>query len=553
MRAIAIVSLAIACGGGHGTTPHDAAPIDAPADAPPLTNTVTGNIVEIESQNDGSGNPVSIVGHPDPSAITLAVRRVDGSTADVAYGNDGTFTFQLAQPGDAYRLTLTITGQSPKEFDSSAPHVQLGLLGAGRIPRTAPKAAVQIQASFDNWVVGDTAFLQTTGLWTATSQEIETSPAPPATEPWGFTWEWDDAVSLSGGIGLLDGSAGDIFAITDWHPTGSGAGAYESIVGALVHDDVTMHDGDLLHFGVTNVPIDMPAIPARCAHVVAPRATEMARVAAALPDVYNSATDEWDLLVPAGSGLAATGAMPLATASEREGTLALSAAEWRRGSIERVPPAGSATDANLTVSFGDPFAGDQLIVEDIAHELREIHADPGSDDFGVFVNEGTQTFAEVDLPVDCTGTAVLAQVAPAVAIVAQPSANGAALDHDGAVVAADAGSDVTVAWTNASDGVADEYAVELITLTDVNDQATLGVVLTVFATDPQVAFDASLFQPGQQYLIEVFARQGFPNAADGDFATETFPFANGVTMSHAFTVAVSAGSGSATRSPPARP
>ncbi len=199
--------------------------------------------------------------------------------------------------------------------------------------------------------------------------------------------------------------------------------------------------------------------------------------------------------------------------------------------------AGVGSDADLTASFGAPFGGSERLVSVAAHPIRVIHEAPTDD--GVALRAGTQTWAEVDMPAGCAPTPATAQVTPAVAVPSLPSLDGVLLDTDDRadLVHGDGSPFVTVTWTQAAAGVADEYVVSLVHVTgDGINAPTLTTVRSVFTTRPSARFayaDVSGDGDGV-YLVEVFARQGFPGAAIGDFATIAFPFANAVTLSHTF-------------------
>ncbi len=519
---VVLLAVAVACGNDHGA--HPDGPVDGPL--PDAGGTaVHGAITSIETVNDGSGNPVGAVMPPDTSLVALTVTHADGTSASVALGSDGTFAFDVAALGDPYRLTVAVQGEATDDYESSSPELAIRLIGAGHIPRAPVNTGISINTTFTNWVDGDVAVLATTGLWAARSQEFVTTPFGSATEPWQFQWLWQDVPSLSGPLGLLDASQNDRLFVTEWHEKAVPE-PYESITASFGSDGVTMTDGS---------DIDLPSmaiapIAQRCAKVIAPRRSELARVTAALPDSYVDSTEGWTLEIAAGSGIGAVGAQGVADGTQISG-------------ID-----GSGTDANVLASFGDPFGGSTMLLSLVADQTRAIAV--GSDDQPAFLAVGTESIVELPVPDvgSCGASAAVAQATPTVAIASIPVATGTSpvtLGSDDAVVAVAAGSDVAVSWTLAAAGSADEYAVQLMQVSDDGLQATLTVVRTVFTTARSTTFDtATTLQPGNLYVLRVFAREGFRGASSGDFGTITFPFASEVTVSHTFTVAVAAGSGS---------
>jgi hypothetical protein len=523
VRRHAVAMLAVACSSHHGA--HVDSGIDSGSNVTGAT--IHGAITSIETVNDGSGNPIGSVGAPDTSAITLTVTRVDGTSDAVALGSDGTFTFDVAAAGDPYRLTMLIQGAAPDDYESSAANLAIRLIGAGHIPRS-PVTELQINSAFGNWVAGDIAVLQTTGLWTQEEMETEITPPGSATEPWQFLWSWQDADSLSGSLGLIDATQNDRLFITEWHTVTTPA-RYESITAALGSDDLVMANGQDLTYGIPATPLTIPAIAQRCAKVIAPRRTELARLTAALPGDYAGSTDAWTLEIAAGSGIGALAAQAVAGDNETSG-------------ID-----GSGSDANLLASFGDPFGGSALLLELEADQLVGIQAT--ADDQPVYLDTGTDSIVALTVPGvgSCGASAPVADATPTVGIAAIPVATGIApvtLGSAGAVIDVAAGSDVTVSWTLAAPGAADEYAVQLFSVADDADQATLSLVRTVFTTETSTSFDTvATLQSGTLYFVRVFARQGFPGAGSGDFATIAFPFANAVTTSQTFMLGSGSGSG----------
>lgn len=519
LRALGIAVGLVACGDSKAVPDAPPVVVDAAPDASPFHATVTGAITTLQSANGPGGAPVVTTGTPDVTTIHLGVSRDDGTLEPVLVASDGTFHFGVAAAGDPYDFVLAIDGQSPKNYQSRAASLEIALLGAGHVPRAPVASDVVVKAVFDNWVPGDTAVLQTTGLWTDTDAPFVTNPAPNQTEPWAFQWRWAGVTSLSGALGLLDAAQHDVLAIGAWHL--DAAKGYEAMTGALVHSDVTMASGTNLPFGADDAPIQVPALPQRCVHVVAPRGGELARIESAVPDAYTKGQTEWALMSPAGDGIGPLAAQDLAVGRE---TIVGSGAG-----------AGAGSDADLTASFGAPFGGSKLLVSVAAHPIRVIHAAPADD--GVALRAGTQTWAEVDMPVGCAPSPAAAEVLPAVAVPSIPALDGVRLDTDDRadLIHGDGAPDVTVTWTQAGSGVADEYVVNLVHVTgDGTNAPTLETVRSVFTTGTTARFPYADMASDGVYLVEVFARQGFPGAATGDFATIAFPFANAVTISHTF-------------------
>ncbi len=284
LRALGIAVGLVACGDAKAVPDAPPVVVDAALDASPFHATVTGAITALQSANGPGGAPVATTGTPDVTTVHLGVSRADGSLEPVLIGSDGTFRFGVEAAGDPYDFVLAIDGQSPKNYQSSAPSLKIAVVGAGHLPRAPVASDLIVKAVFDNWVQGDTAVLQTTGLWTDTDAQFVTNPAPNQSEPWAFQWHWAGVTSLSGSVGLLDAAQHDVLAIGAWHL--DAAKGYEAMTGALVHSDVTMASGINLPFGADDVPIQVPALPQRCVHVIAPRGAELARIEAAVPDGY---------------------------------------------------------------------------------------------------------------------------------------------------------------------------------------------------------------------------------------------------------------------------
>ena len=506
LRAVGLALCVAAC--GDNQVAPDAPARDALADAAPFVTTVHGTIVQLATENGSDGQPVGVSGPPDPAATHLSARLDDGSTQTVLLSTEGAFDIGLYAVGQAYRLTVAVDGQPLKDFASSAPTLALALFGAGRSPRAPVTSEVVVKAVFDNWVDGDTAILDSTGLWTSTAAQFVTAPLAGNTEPWAFQWTWSTVHELSGPPGLIDAAAHDALQVTAWRPHTSPA--YTSMIGALVHTDVTMVPGHETRFGADNAPIQIPALPPRCLHVVAPRATELARVASALPDTYAGSQDAWELAVPAGDGIGPTAALLVASGSET----------------------GAGSDADLIASFGNPFGGAALLLSTSARWFRDVHATAGDNPRRLAV--GTQTWAVVAAPADCAARPATATVAPSVAIPSVASLNGGALDHDFQTELA-ADGEVSITWTDAAPGVADDYVALLVEVADVNGQTTLTTIDGVFTTAHAASFDGRLFVAGHSYLIEIVAQQGVPNAGNGDFRTLAYPFADATSVSHLIT------------------
>lgn len=141
-------------------------------------------------------------------------------------------------------------------------------------------------------------------------------------------------------------------------------------------------------------------------------------------------------------------------------------------------------------------------------------------------------FIAVSDPTTCDAMTLTSTIA----IPSEPSLAGVPLTMDNIVVGVPTGL-ATLSWTDAVAGdLADLYHVSVVEPSPSPPAPDL-VVYDIYTRDHQVTIDPSIFNLGQDYVIEVTAIAGAPNASSGDFDTMSATDQQLVTIpSHVFRV-----------------
>ena len=483
----------VACDRVFGLAHGDPA-VDGPTPDAPAPDVVTGMLVDVSTPNAANHVPTTLSVPLGGGAVQATVTLADGTMTPVAIGDDGTFQFEVAAPGDPYRLSLVIDGRPPIIYASSARSLQLSDVIIGRrdrLPITA-STAVTITGNY-TFTAGDVLEVQSTGLWTQTllpSQAMGGST---------FSLDWQKATALGGTLGALDASEHDSFYFGVYDTVTSGYAAIQKIG----RSDTTSIPSGLP--ATVTLDVEPVAPPQLCVKLDAPKKTLVDRLSSALEsDPITSAQQNFVVAAIAGPPSSATAGLSLAFASDASDT------------------------SGLVTNFRNPYAGTIPVVSITAALLENITA-PG---------QTPTPFAEVasvfvDPTLDCTQTTTLD---PGVAIPSHASVAGVSFTSDGQAISVGTG-DVPVAWSLASPGPVDSYTVAVFELVPSGSNSVSTKRLSLLTTDTSAVIPAGILMPDLVYTIEITANRGTPNTATGDFATETFPFALARSFTRAFVVA----------------
>jgi hypothetical protein len=324
VRSLAFVTLASGCGSAFGL---DEVVAPASLDAPSGSR-VTGRLAERYVTNDSAGMPQIVERIYDRGSIGIGVMLADGKTPDVEYRDDGTFEFERADAAQPYRLVLTIEG-THNEYQLAVPDLAITRFAAGRpSPRPLQTSTLEFPyKALETGLVG--AQLASTGVF----MNITTTQYGPT-----VTIDWKTAnVTGAARPGLLDAGEGDrMYVIESHHDSTTRPGLdYVSISGA------SMAAITQVPAKTTTLPAPVPVTRNACAHLVTENATEVARIAAAVPGrSYAYLGGDWYIFAVPKNELRTTAALPIAYAGE-----------------------ATARDSDNTIPFYEPFPGWGLMAE----------------------------------------------------------------------------------------------------------------------------------------------------------------------------------------------
>ncbi len=492
--------------GGHD--PKDAV-IDAPPDVP--ANVVAGSYTELYATNNPDLTPTTTSYVFAPSEITLTVTLDDGSTPPVDYNADGTFTFGLAQPGQSYRLVITNSAIGVLEYQAADPRFTMVSRLAGRPDRVPVTMPTTINFGYSNPAACTVAapcypLILSTGLYSF-------SGVSGVSNSGSFAYNWQNASSQAGTLGLLDATRNDAVYLEQYQQTMVGTGYYNMTVGVATAQ-ITQTDGGTSSIGNGNTRTPMTAVSLnKCAHMIAAFYDELHRLGTAVPETgYNNAADDWQL------------------AEVPDETIGPVAASWV-GVYSQ--PSGSVADSDGQFGFGNPFDGTQLIAGMQVYASRPISL-PGTTTPGAFTN---QTFEWIDMPkLDSTCPAnVVTLPSGGIAIASLATLAGVALDTDSQTVMLDPDTDPVVTWTTAAPGPLDYSIALLYELLPSGGTTTQVLRYQIMIHDrTRVSFPRALFATGHAYVVRIDNHVGIPNAKSGDFSVLTYPVVNTTTWSHWF-------------------
>ncbi len=494
----------------HIARGHD--PDGAALDEPDvLTNAVAGSYTELYATNNPDLTPTTGSYVFAPSDITLTVTLDDGSTPPVDYNADGTFTFELAQPGQSYRLVISNAAVTVLEYQAADPRIALVTRIAGRPDRVPVTKPTTINFSYSNpapCTVTTPCYpiVLSTGLYSFTGVPGESNTGV-------FPYNWQNASSQGGALGLLDASRSDAVYLEQYQQTMVGTGYYDTIVGTATAQ-ITQTDGGTSSIGDGNTRAPMTAVSLnKCGHVIAAFYDELHRLGTAVPESdYDNAADDWQF------------------AEVPDETLGPVAASWVAVYSQ---PNGAVADSDGQFQFGNPFAGTQLIAGMQVYAQRPI-ALPSTTTPGALTN---QTFEWIDMPkLDSTCPAnVVTLPSGGTAIASLATLAGVVLDSDSQTVMLDPNMDPVVTWTTAAPGPLDYSIAWLFELLPANGTTTTVERYVIMTHDrTQVTFPRALFATGHAYVIRIDDHVGNPNAKSGDFSVMAYPFVTSNTWSHWF-------------------
>ncbi|HEY1554146.1 MAG TPA: hypothetical protein VGF94_04890 [Kofleriaceae bacterium] len=493
MRAsVAAAFLLLGCDQLLGLTQVRAKP-DAPA-----ANVVTGRVVQHLVSNNSSFQPVVTDDVIPRDQISLTATLDDGMPAQVAYEEDGTFSFGLESPGQAYELDDTVYGATGK-LQVSLPQLVLSNRGAGRLDARANGRSF---LTFD-FPAGGTATSSAWVVSTGQYSQTDTGLFGPLVN---FNWQ---AVQGAGvvPVGLLDASAHDYVYALEYTPNAVVSSTPYTMIAAASGQSITQQlDGSLMLAAPTTVP------PNACIHFATLGDSEYARVNAALPGSF-PAYQDWILYwMPAPDVVAGAGAIDIASGGYK-----------------------NANDLDLAPPVYVPMSGGQLVISSFVGEGVAVTA-PGSSPLVVYSGNRRDAKITAGAAAGCTGDAVVG-LAGTVGIPGIPALDGHVLDTPDQTIAI-TGSRVDVTWPIAGAGPVHDANVlvyEVIAASGgVTTISPVGASIIVVGTSAH--FDASLFQSQHRYLVLVATHLSEPNAVDGDFDTMAFPIESADTWSQQFVV-----------------
>ena len=424
---------------------------------------------------------------PPASRLTFAATLDDGSTADVGYDDaTGTIAFELAQPGQAYRLQRSLDGVAV-EYQLAAPTIHLADAIVGR--DDAISVTVPTPVTFDTGTQLPGHYVMvTTGM--LGQLDLGTIPAP-------FTVDWNATLPGGGRLSLLDGGKGDVVYVVRFTDSTS-TPVYAAVTSALRASPTLVNGSPPTVTGV------LTTAPPICATITAHNASEDARLLAQVPDTYDAyAGDVRAFALPAPE----VGVV---------GPLQLSAA------LETTP-----VDLRTTQTFIDPFAGTTPVASLGVERDREVSIAGAA---SVRVPVGIRYFAPLTRSGDCTANQAIAS--GTLGYAKFPTLAGQLLDHD-ATVAVPSG-DAVVTWP--TDLPVDVTAMSLNEVEVKNGTTTITHLSTYVTTGNQLTIRAGSLSSGHSYIFRFDTSIGLVDAKDGDFRVVQYPTGNATTWSHVATI-----------------
>jgi hypothetical protein len=462
-------------------TPGDGA---ATGDGSGMSSLVTGSLHHHYATNS-TGGPVVV--EMVPTTVTASAILDDGTASMVAVNTDGTFSFPVAFAGQRYQLKLT-TGDASfvLEHTSASLPITFSVPGRPNAQRAAVTQSTPVHFSITGVGAGTPVVVASTGLWT-TSQTINPTSSIVAID-------WQTQPSLGGRIGLLDATQGDQLFVTTW-----AQGAQYLAMTGVYKTAVTLIDG-----GNNNIGGNLQGVvPAQCVRVQTQFAAAHAALAAADPAATTS-TGAWFL-----------GDIPSIETGPYGNNQLASFAETLPG-----------TDADLDVSYFDPYGG-VVVATSIIIVGRTVTA-PGATSTAQALSS-----MRFDTPITVDQACNPIALPLSGALASRPSVAGVELTTDGEQIGLPASGQVTVTWSEGQSGPRDLWTAEVYEVVNSGGSTQLVPGPAVATIDTTAHFDASVFQSGHAYYVQIASVTGYPRFATGESAV-TLPYSYAALASNTF-------------------
>ncbi|HUS33314.1 MAG TPA: hypothetical protein VMZ53_32650 [Kofleriaceae bacterium] len=450
---------------------------DAPVDTAPRI-TVTGHAVKRWLHNNAAHEPtLEPAIHP---AMPIAVHLADGSVPPTTWDPaTSEFSFE-AGVGERYAVTYA-TNLGSYEYQMTTPTLTLQDVELGHPDQVAPGAQAVVQwlpTSGTTLAAADVRFAST-GVWT------NTVPTSPATN--NFIVNWPSAVVVGGQRpALLSAAAHD--SLYFLHYTTVATTPPHRVVDQYAEVTDAAQDANTT---TTYINALQPLPRTDCVDLHVRRAAEFAR----LSQYPKFAT-------PGGTTQILADAMP----------------ELGFRAPHELALITSTTDTNVAVSYTNPFPGFGTMIAENNYLSRQITG-------GGTISVNTQY---IDL-ITPTSPCMRYDDPPPPPFVMTPSLAGVPLADD-IVIGIDASKLVELTWSWDSEPAA---------VTQVNlMKGASELVRVFFSTDGKILIDPALLDANTAYRLVLAPYHGyFPNVAEGDFATRTYPARLSILMTGYFKVA----------------
>jgi hypothetical protein len=454
---------------------------DPTPDAPDVIvnqGTVTVTYTWLVSNVDPNGAP-HLVPMPAPvDELDVKAALVDGTILTVARMPDGSAVFHLPA-GAPYVLTLqTKDATYATEIQTASASIELSQLIYDHPATFATQPTpVTFFAQLQQNPTSGVPFVASLGVRTLTAFNGSALIA---------SLDWRGAKALAG--------AGPLLSTTTYHDRliyerFLDTGSYQYISDADV-EAVEMTDGVPVQFGSSTTPRPVAQLALeRCVHVVAPRATELARVETSTGATGNADSD-WQIVshlfdsAPLGESFQlAAGTSPIA-------------------------------DESVDVRYSSPYPGevDAAVLDTVA--TRDV-THPGSQPLTVYYGSDNS----VTPPNTTCGSVTFSPTT----FYDRGTLAGTDLAADGVVVMIDRSAPVPFAFTTTSEPYDDVPTL----LYEVEDAAGTTALRPVRAYDvagaTSVTIDPTLLAQNHYYMFELTPRTGYPNARQLDFRTFSYP------------------------------
>jgi hypothetical protein len=449
---------------------------------PPETPVVTGRMTlrTIEM----SGGMPEVVDIPGVT-VDISVRFPNGEDVNIAVQDNGTFEFE--RPTNEYAFEYTVDGDVRDQIDNVG-DLDIGLRTAGRTD-----AMPVTQKTTLTFPMAPNVRIATIGQWTNTLLDSVTG-----------VLDWGAAVRVGGRApGLFSSAGGDrmYYLRFDGNTFDTGQTA---ISGVREIPAFEMANGSA---EIVNVTLD-PTSETGCVQVVPTVDSAVTRLEAALsPNAGFGATTRAATIfaVPAPRATGSAGAHILATR------------------------ALTSLDEPLFLRYHDPFPAHARLIHIAATATRQVIAQGAATPTNL--SSSTTAIVEAPEPGGCPPAEVNGVIPFATAIrIADRE-----LTSDGMVIDR-SGPEMRVTWMPEFDGfeVFDGALLEL--RADSSGGTQIAPIRRMRNREPSFSIPAAVFEPNKNYVLQIIAVIGFPNATSGDYTTLAFPGGNSVTLTPVFQV-----------------